>query len=238
MKLMVIGASQGLGRAFVEGLPRGGDTVLGVSRSTPQDLQCADAVAVQWIEADMAQPAEAIDRIEREAPHELDTVICNLGVWEEKAFTDEYSFLDDSDARIAALVTINITSTILLLKRLMPRLLRSPKPQIILTGSTSGLRQSGRPEVAFGASKSALTGIGDALREGFRKEGLAVTCLQLGYLNTDDSLAVPIETAAARGNGEHVPVHDVVAMVRTILSLSTSAFVREIVMPAIRDERF
>lgn len=186
----------------------------------------------------MARPSEAIDRIEREAPRELDAVICNLGIWEEKAFTEEYSFLEDADERIVAMVTVNITSTILLLKRLMPRLLRAPKPQVILTGSTSGLRQSGRPEVAFGASKFALTGIADTLRESFRDHGLAVTCLQLGYLNTDDSIAVPLEEAAARGGGEFVPVHDVVDIVRTILGLSTAAFVREIVMPAIRDERF
>ena len=34
-----------------------------------------------------------------------------------------------------------------------------PPPHLILTGSTSGLRRSGQPEVTFGASKFALTGI-------------------------------------------------------------------------------
>jgi hypothetical protein len=62
--------------------------------------------------------------------------------------------------------------------------------------------------------------------------------LQLGNLNTDDALSIPLETAAARGNGELVPVHDVVAVVRTLLTLSPASFVRELVMPAIADERF
>lgn len=117
-------------------------------------------------------------------------------------------------------------------------LLQSPRPQVVLTGSTSGLRQSGRPEVAFGASKFALSGIADTLREGFRDQRLAVTCLQLGYLNTDDALSVPRQQAVQNGQGEQIPVHDVVALTRTMLSLSDASFVRELVLPAILDERF
>ena len=39
-------------------------------------------------------------------------------------------------------------------------------------------------------------------------------------------------------DGGLVPVHDVVAVVRTLLQLSDAAFVREPVMPAIADGRF
>ncbi|HEL3743845.1 TPA: SDR family NAD(P)-dependent oxidoreductase, partial [Stenotrophomonas maltophilia] len=59
MKLMVIGASRGLGRAFVEGLCQPGDTVVGVSRTRPRDIACPEGVALQWIEADLSQPAVA-----------------------------------------------------------------------------------------------------------------------------------------------------------------------------------
>lgn len=238
MKLMVVGASKGLGRAFVEGLCAAGDQVVGVSRARPNDLKLPDSICLDWIEADLAVPLEAAMQIERQAPPELDVLIYNLGVWEEAAFTDEYKFLDDSDESIVEMVNINITGTILLLKRLIPKLLGSTSPKLILTGSTSGLRRSGRPEVAFGASKFALTGIGDALRESFRDDGLAVTCLQLGYLNTEDGLSVPLDEAALRGDGQLVPVHDVVSVIRTLLNLSSASYVRELVLPAICDERF
>lgn len=238
MKLMVIGASRGLGRAFVEGLCTAGDTVVGVSRSRPHDLSVPDAVSVDWIETDMSNALEAVRQIEEHTPPELDVLICNLGIWEEAAFSDGYSFLDDADKSIVDMVNVNITATILLLKRLIPRLLASNKRQLILTGSTSGLRQSGRPEVTFAASKFALTGIGDALRESFRDKRLAVSCLQLGYLNTEDDLSVPLAQAAGRGDGQLVPVHDVVNVVRALLALSSASYVREIVLPAINDERF
>lgn len=238
MKLMVIGASKGLGRAFVEGLCQPADTVIGVSRTRPTQLDCDEGVDLHWIEADLSQPARAAASIAAQAPPDLDVLIHNLGIWEETAFSDDYDFLNESDSALAQLVDVNITATLLLLKQLLPRVLGGRRPQLVLTGSTSALPRSGRPEVAFGASKFALNGIADALREGFRQQRLAVTTVQLGYLNTDDALSAPLQQAAARGNGEYVPVHDVVAMVRALLQLSPSSFVRELVLPAIADPRY
>ena len=157
-------------------------------------------------------------------------------MWEDKAFTDDYDFLADSPQQIARLLDINITGTILLLQRLIPRLLGRAKPQLVLTGSTSGLPRS-RPKWRS-ALQGGAVGHADALRERFRAQRLAVTCLQLGYLNTEDGLAVARDDASRRGEGTLAPVHDVVAMVRALLSLSDAAFVRELVLPAILDERF
>ncbi len=67
---------------------------------------------------------------------------------------------------------------------------------------------------------------------------MAVTCLQLGYLNTQDGLHTPLEQAAQNGEGQLIALHDVVALVRTLLGLSAASCVRELVLPAIADERF
>lgn len=239
MKTMVVGASKGLGKALIEGLGEAGDTLLGVSRSRPEHLDHKAGVEVKWIEANLAKPAQAAQVIaETIVESGLDTLIYNLGIWEEFAFDPTYNFLADDDDQIEAIVTCNITSTLLLIKRLLPVLLKSPNPRIILTGSTSGLPQSGRPEVAFGASKFALRGIADALREGYRQQRLAVTCLNLGYLNTQDPLSTPRAQAEQRDEGHSIPVHDVVQVVRMALSLSSASFVKEITLPAILDERF
>ena len=126
--------------------------IIGVSRKAPTDLTVAPSCALRWIEADLSDPEAAAARIAEQAPAELDAILCNVGVWEDKAFTDDYDFLADSPQQIARLLDINITGTILLLQRLIPRLLGRAKPQLVLTGSTSGLPRS-RPEVAFGASR-------------------------------------------------------------------------------------
>jgi len=238
LKILIVGASKGLGKAFVEGLPEANDTIIGVSRSQPSDLQLKSKVKVDWIEVDLSDPVGATDIIEQQTPEQLDVIIYNLGIWEELAFTPDYQYFQSSDEEIINLVQVNITSTIILLKRLIPKLLNSARPQLVLTGSTSALPQSGQPEVAFGASKFALRGIADAIREGFRDKNLAVTCLQLGDLNTDDDLSEPLSNACQRGKGRLIPVHDVVSVTKTLLNLSASSFVKEIVLPAIRDERF
>lgn len=238
MKWMVIGASRGLGRAFVEGLPSPGDYITGVSRSRPADLESRADVEHSWIEADLGNPLEAAVRIEQAAPAVIDCLIYNVGIWEKHAFTAAYSFLSDPDATTVELVDVNIKATLLILKRLLPRVLAAPVPRIILTGSTSALPGNGRPEVTFGASKAALNGIAAALREGYRDQGLGVTLLQLGYLNTEDRLAVPLEHALKRCGTELVPVHDVVALTRAIVALSPSSFVKEVILPAIADPHF
>lgn len=235
MTILIVGASRGLGNALVSGLAETGRQVIGVSRTRPGELSAA---CQGWIEADLSRPREAVDWIERHTPERLDVILYNVGLWEAQAFEENYDFLADDDQQIAELVTVNITAAILLLKRLLPKLLGSAKPQIILTGSTSGLPQSGRPEVTFGATKFALRGIVDALREGFRDQSLAVTCLQLGYLNTDDGWNRPRDAAVARGGRELIPVHDVVNLVKAMLDLSSASYVKELVLSAIGDQHF
>ncbi|OLS58991.1 SDR family NAD(P)-dependent oxidoreductase [Pseudomonas putida] len=239
MKTMVIGASKGLGKALMEGLGNNGDLLIGVSRTRPHEMKPFPGVSQQWIEADLGNPVNAADLLAHCAGETgLDTLIYNLGIWEDQAFDDAYNFLEDRDEQLQAIVNCNVTAPILLIKRLLPILLRSERPRIILTGSTSGLPQSGRPEVTFGASKFALRGIADSLREGYRDQRLGVTCLNLGYLNTEDTLTTPREQAEQRGAGELIPVHDVVQVVRMALSLSAASFVKEITLPAILDPRF
>ncbi|MGE8306110.1 MAG: SDR family NAD(P)-dependent oxidoreductase [Pseudomonas kermanshahensis] len=239
MRVLVVGASKGLGKAFMEGLGKPGDTLMGVSRSRPEGVVAGKGVEVQWIAADLGQPAAAVEAVAQAlAEGGVDTLIYNLGLWEAEAFSEHYRFLDDHDPELQHMVDCNITATILLIKRLLPMLLESEKPRIILTGSTSGLPQSGRPEVTFAASKFALRGIAEALREGYREQRLGVTCLNLGYLNTEDGLNVPVADAAARGEGGLIPLHDVVLMVRTMLELSAASYVRELTLPTIADERF
>lgn len=235
MRILVVGASKGLGRALVEGLGGAGDTLIGVARTRPAQ----GARQVQWVEADLARPREAAAAIfEAVAAGGLDVLVYNVGLWEARAFEDDYCFVDDDDQHIEHMVGCNLTAPLLLIKRLLPVLLDSPRPRIILTGSTSGLPGSGRPEVAFGASKFGLRGIAEALREGYRQQGLGVSCLNLGYLNTEDGLDVPLADAERRGQGALIPLHDVVQVCRMMLSLSSASYVRDITLPAIRDERF
>ena len=62
--------------------------------------------------------------------------------------------------------------------------------------------------------------------------------LNLGYLNTEDALSTSRTLAEQRGEGRLITVHDVVQVVRMVLSLSGASFVKELTLPALLDERF
>ncbi len=236
MRIMVTGASSGLGRAFIEGLGNPGDTLIGVSRRVPVDLMARSQVSVDWIPADLSVPRVGVGTVAGGLKDSsLDVLIYNLGIWESRAFEADYRFQEDDDEQIQSMIAVNVTSAILLVKHLLPALLRAEQPRIVLIGSTSGLPGNGRPEVAFNATKYALSGIRDALREGFREQHLAVTCVHPGYLDTGGTST---SHQAHGGSGWLIPLHDVVTMVRALLELSADSFVREICIPAIRDERF
>ncbi|WP_111657214.1 SDR family NAD(P)-dependent oxidoreductase [Isoalcanivorax indicus] len=228
MHAVITGASQGLGRALVEGLGQAGDRMTGVSRGRPATVRSRVQAQIDWIPADLSEGEAAsktiLSALGAACP---DVLICNVGIWEPRAFEDDYDFLSDAPDMLRRLVDINITSTLLLCQALLPRLLTHRKSHIILIGSTSGRPHAGRPEVAFGASKHALNGMADALREGFRQRGLAVTCLHPGYLATGDE-----------ADASQIPLQDVVSVLRCALSLSEVSFVREVVMPALADVRF
>lgn len=228
MHAVITGASQGLGRALVEGLGDTGDRLTGVSRGRPVTVRSRVKAEVDWITADLSDGEVASETVLSALGNACpDVLICNVGIWESRAFEEDYDFLSDTPGELRRLVDINITSTLLLCQALLPRLLTHRKSHIMLIGSTSGRPHAGRPEVAFGASKHALNGIADALREGFRQRGLAVTCLHPGYLATADEADTTL-----------IPLQDVVSVLRCVLALSESSFVRELVLPALADTRF
>lgn len=65
MKILIVGASKGLGKAFVEGLCQAGDQVISVSRQRPSDIALPAGVQLDWIEANLGQPLETAQLIVR-----------------------------------------------------------------------------------------------------------------------------------------------------------------------------
>ena len=97
MRILIVGASKGLGKAFVEGLAGDDDTVIVISRNMPKDLHLKTEAKVDWISVDMSDSIHASNNIEKQVPAELDVIIYNLGIWEEQAFSNSYQFLKSSD---------------------------------------------------------------------------------------------------------------------------------------------
>ncbi|WP_433745824.1 SDR family oxidoreductase [Paenibacillus amylolyticus] len=233
--IIVFGASKGLGDAFVRGVPQSGDKVWVVSRSKPESLTTEDGVQRIWIQADLSE-LQAAEHIASQLRGEtLDVLIYNVGIWEKEGFEAHYTFDRDEPADISQLIHVNVTSTIVCIQALLPQLRQSEAGKIILIGSTAGLSNAGSSQVSFVASKFAIRGITEALREHTREDRIAVTCINPGELAAEIPYEDGMERALAEYDGTRIPLQDMVAIVRCLISLSKAACVKEINIPALTD---
>ncbi|MGG3504622.1 SDR family NAD(P)-dependent oxidoreductase [Paenibacillus lautus] len=232
---IVFGASKGLGDAFVRGVPQRGDKVWLVARSRPESLDLEDGIEREWIPADLSELHSSTlikDKLQNET---LDVLIYNVGIWEREGFEDHYTFDHDEPADISNLIQVNITAAIVCIQALLPHLRKSNAGKMILIGSTAGLNNANSSQVSFVASKFAIRGITEALREHTREDGIAVTCINPGELAAEIPYAEGVERALSAYNETRIPLQDIVSLVKCVVSLSKAACVKEINIPALMD---
>lgn len=231
---LIYGVSKGLGKAMASKLPSENDIIYGVSRTKPLFF---DGSNKRWIEADLSKPTQAVSQIADQIDSaKINYLIYNVGIWEKKAFIEEYDFNESSAEEIDNLINTNITSCILSIQSLLPNLRLSKDAKIILIGSTWGLENHQGKEVAFSASKFALRGVVHALRESLRPDHIGISILNLGYLATEYEYETPIEQIIEENDRSLIPLTDVIAAIQFILSTSSASCVKEITMPAMNDE--
>jgi short-subunit dehydrogenase len=235
MNIVVLGASRGLGDAFVKGLPEKGDQVWVVSRRSPDSLSLNDGVHRTWIEADLSKSDSSNQIAEALKGEPVDVLIYNAGIWEKEGWQSHYDFEKDDPQDIANIIQVNTTSAILCTQKLLPNLKKSENAKVILIGSTDGIEQNGSKQVTYVASKFGIRGIASALRENLRKYEIGVTCINPGSIAATIPYEEGAEKALALYKGACIPVQDIVAMVKTIAQLSKASCVKEINMPAMMD---
>ncbi|MBO1582391.1 SDR family oxidoreductase [Bacillus sp. XF8] len=232
---IIFGASQGLGDAFVKGLPAKGDTVWVVSRTRPSSLDINDGVNRKWLTIDLSSQQQIPSLKETLKDIAIDVLIYNVGVWEKRGFEDDYTFDKDEVEDISNLININLTSTITYIQALLPNLRQAKNGKIILIGSTAGLDHTNNAQVSFVTSKFGLRGITNALREHVRKDKISVTCINPGELAAEVPYEEGAEKAIMLYGGTRIPVQDIVAIVQCVMNLSPVSCVKEINIPAITD---
>jgi short-subunit dehydrogenase len=233
--LIIFGGSRGLGDAFACGVPTPGDAVWLVSRSRPPSLELDDEVERYWIEADLARPGAAALVSETLGGKPLDVLIYNAGVWEKQGFTADYEFEESPDAELQNIVGVNLAGAMACIQKLLPNLRLGVDAKIVLVGSTSGLDNSRDREVAYTASKFGVRGLGHALRQNLREDGIAVTVINPGWIASEIPWDRGLEHTLEATGGKRIPMQDLVAIVKCVLSLSPATCVKEIHVPAMAD---
>ena len=226
---LIFGISKGLGKALTQNVPDNTDIVHGISRSKPDYLE--NSKNVEWIYADLSNPSRSSEELKRRiGQNTIDYLIYNVGIWEHNGFSKDYSFDHNSKDEILNLINTNISSCILVIQAFIENLKKSESAKIILIGSTWALDNHNGKEVTFSATKFALRGITHSLRENLRDHRIGVSILNLGTLATEEIIGSAAENANSK-----IPLQDVIQAVKFIISTSNATCVKEINMPAMKD---
>lgn len=221
-KVIVVGASRGVGAAVAEHLTSYTTELITVSRSPSS--------SGNWIQADISTTS-GIEKVTNQIGNSpLDVLLYMGGTWETNAFTKEYSFENCSDADIENVIAVNLLAPIRLVKSLLPVLRQAANPKIIFMGALSGLDNFPAREVANSASKFGLRGVVHALREEFRQDRIAVTIINPGNIATPEVLNDLKQAGQPETNA--IPLSDLLCVIDCVLSLSRSTCIKEIQIPA------
>ena len=229
MRILIIGASKGLGKAFAEGIPENNDELILVSRTEPQAL-ISSAKKIEWIKADAANIVFAKEVKTKILDRKIDLLIYNSGIWE----TDRFSNTPSKD--IDKIITVNLTSAIKLINELYQNIINSDKKTVVLIGSTAGLENEGANSVAYCASKFGLRGLAHSLREDFREKGGKVTVISPGSIASDLELNLGTKKVLETYNRKRMPVEDLVNTIKYVMNLSEASLAKEIIIPAFLDD--
>ena len=228
---LVTGASRGIGRASAVALSREGAVIVGAAR-TEKDL---DALAAEiaaaggratMLRTDVTQAALVATCVARAiAAHgRIDILVNNAGVGGYRPF------LEFSEADYDQIMATNAKGTWLFCREVIPHMLRQKGGHIINVASVAGLQGYGG-EAIYCASKFAQIGLTQALDREFWEQGIKVSAICPGGVETHFALGDGRTEGSARMKGFSTPEDVADAVVLAALPRERSRIVNITLRP-------
>lgn len=215
--ILVTGASRGIGKAICDRLLGESCQVIGISR-TPDDSAIAGFTPVTMDLSEIGQLPEQI-RVLRKSRPEITGIICNAGY-------GRFGSLEEfSPQQIQRMIDLNLTSQILLLREFLPSLKTQGYGDIILMGSEAALT-GGKRGAVYSATKFALRGFAQSLREECSGSGVRVGIINPGMVATD--FFADLSFRPGPDEDAHLIAEDVAEAVWLMLSARKGATIDEI----------
>ncbi|KIY46544.1 NAD(P)-binding protein [Fistulina hepatica ATCC 64428] len=180
---VVIGASRGIGEAFVHQFTRAGYHVVATMRTPAPIPDCPDA---QILQLDMTSPLAAIVKIAEQVP-EADVLVVSAALGPTK--NPVHRILDTDDAELAMFLDVNTVGPHRCVLAFLPALYKRQTRKIALISSSSGSHAiivgALKSDGPYCVSKSALNMLALQYHNELNQDGFTVVALNPGWTDTD-----------------------------------------------------
>lgn len=173
MAVLITGANRGIGRGIFDHYHATGSPIIGTSRKGAAPFEHLDV-------CDDASLAALADRLQ-DTP--IDLLICNAGVYLDKADSLDTGFTADKWAQTFA---ANVTGVFQTVQTLLPNLRQAKHAKIaIISSQMASHTNANGGSYAYRASKAASLNLGRNLATDLRHDGIAVGIYHPGWVVTD-----------------------------------------------------
>lgn len=216
---LVTGASSGIGRAVSERLLELGYQIVGLARDFSK-FPGADG-SFQGIEIDLSDLDALPGCLERLVRHYSDVrlVVCCAG---EGRFGSLEQF---SYQQIQELINLNLISQVFVVRAFLPVMKRHRRGDLIFIGSESALT-GGRRGGVYSATKFALRGLAQSLREECTASGVRVSIINPGMVRTP--FFDKLDFAPGEDEDNYIEPGDVAEAVISVLTARGGTVIDEI----------
>ncbi|MEP4199056.1 MAG: SDR family oxidoreductase [Aliishimia sp.] len=172
MSIVVTGASRGIGAGLAAHYRIAGETVVATARDDSADVAL-----------DVAKPAEFANLSQHLGGAPVDLLICNAGVYLDKAAHLEHGY----DAALwAQTFAVNVTGVFLTVQTLLNNLRSAQNPKIAIISSQMASQENAPGgSYIYRASKAAALNLGRNLAVDLQGDGIAVGIYHPGWVRTD-----------------------------------------------------
>lgn len=225
-QVLVTGATSGIGRAIAEALHGAGYAVTATGRNAAAlaDLR-ASSPGIETLRLDLSDRMAVVEAM---TGRSFDILVNNAGVMPKPAAFDEMPANE-----IEQTVDVNLSATLALTRLILPQMRARKSGHIIFTGS-SAAHAPGANFAVYAATKAAVAAFATALRAEVSPDGIRVTELVPGRVETALYSGVISDDARAAmyaGGGSLQPA-DIAEVALAVLRLPPHADVTRLdIMP-------
>ena len=199
MKVALVGATRGMGRAVARLLAERGNPIFLMGRgvadlaASARDLEARGVPSpVKTATLDLAVPADfgqALDAAD-EALGRFDTLVVTGGLFGRQ------EELARDPSQLEQMLHVNFTGTVLLCQMVAERLALRGGGTICVFSSVAGDRAR-RSNYLYGSTKAGLSAFLDGLGQAYAERGVHVICVRPGFVKTQMTAGLPVPPFAA-----------------------------------------